>query len=85
MDRSAQMRKHGYVLAIVLIVAAIAGASIGYAQATARSRQAWEYTYASWNQMGDAGLQRFGAQGWELVTVATSAEGVDWVYFKRPK
>ena len=95
------MRKHGYLLAIVLGVAAITGASIGYSQSTASNRQAWEYMIIEWAKMGDAGLQRLGAQGWELVSVDTelkhewahqvftggarSFESETYFYFKRPK
>ncbi len=84
--RRAQARKHGYVLAIVLGVAAVTGASIGYSQSTAGSRQAWQCMLIEWSKMGEAGLARLGAQGWELVTVDTEVKSDEtYFYFNRPK
>ena len=52
-----------------------------------------------WSRMGEAGLTRLGAQGWELVSVDTEAKSLGsavyaggpqdfntetWYYFKRP-
>jgi len=47
-------------------------------------RQTWEYTWVSWKTVGDAGVNKLGADGWELVTVQVRNQD-EFYYFKRPK
>ena len=82
------MRKQAPLVIMLVLVAAIVGASIGNTQATPPKRHAWEYTMVEWREMGAPGLVRLGTQGWELVAVTyegMSTRSDTWYYFKRAK
>lgn len=76
------MRIRQHALIVVLVLVTLISTSVAYSQAQSVPRERWEYTIIEWNRMGEAGLNRLGAQGWELVSV-TPDNGLTWFYFKR--
>ena len=83
------MRKQAPPAIMLILVVAIAGATVGFTRSTPPARQGWDYAMYEWRGMREAGLKRLGDQGWELVAVTveeSSSAGHDtWYYFKRPK
>ena len=82
------MRKQAPLAIVVVLIAAVVGATVGSTQSTPSNRQAWDYTMVEWREMGGPGLKRLGDQGWELVAVThepMTTRSDTWYYFKRPK
>jgi hypothetical protein len=90
------MKRTRFVALFLVVLVFSVGVSIAYAQGG--SRQTWDYMLLEWNAMGEDGLARLGAQGWELVSVTPELKRADaspsgtinyesetWFYFKRPR
>jgi len=78
-----------YVLAVILLAGCASGLLL-YQQPTKAlgapeaAKQKWEYKKET--HLDEAGMNKLGAQGWELVSVSSDRDGNNKYYlFKRPK
>jgi len=85
-------RKLYFFLTVIILLGLIGWTSYGQKQSPAKTM--WEYMSVNGNDhqrfKGDATLNELGAQGWELVSVATYSSGDGAgagtvLYFKRVK
>ena len=66
-----------------LAIAVIAGLILTAVSGSARQREAWEYTVQHTDSLGT--LNKFGAEGWEAVTVYSPTPNTVRVLMKRRK
>ena len=92
------MRIRQNVVTFVLVLVTLITTSVAYSQSQSAPKERWEYMLIEWDRMGEAGFNRLGAQGWELVSVTPELKAMGgemttggtrefksetWFYFKR--